>query len=193
MDSDSTGRLIYLALLLAALAGWALVEYRGRLGQGLRQALAWGLIFTGVAAGYGLWKDLRPREASEVSMGDQLLLRRADDGHFYATLHSGGAEITAMVDTGASALVLTAADARALGIDPAALDYSQTAQTANGLVKSAPILLGDLAIGPFYDRDVAAEVTAGDLDVSLIGMSYLSRFQMQMDSDGLWLWRGARP
>lgn len=193
MDSDSTGRLIYLALLLAALAGWALVEYRGRLGQGLRQALAWGLIFTGVAAGYGLWKDLRPREASEVSMGDQLLLRRAEDGHFYATLHSSGAEIIAMVDTGASALVLTAADARALGIDPAALDYSQTAQTANGLVKSAPILLGDLAIGPFYDRDVAAEVTAGDLDISLIGMSYLSRFQMQMDSDGLWLWRGARP
>jgi aspartyl protease family protein len=170
-----------------------LVEYRGRLGAGLRQALAWGLIFTGVAAGYGLWKDLRPREAAEVMVGERLLLRPAPDGHFYATLAIGGVEIQTLIDTGASAFVLTGADAQALGFETERLDYSGQAQTANGLVKSAPVRLGEVALGPYFDREVEAEVTAGDLDISLLGMSYLSRFHMQMDGEGLWLWRGASP
>ena len=59
MDGDDYGRLIYLGLLLAAVAGWGLSEYRGRMGQGLRAFLAWGLIVVGLMAGYGLWLDIR--------------------------------------------------------------------------------------------------------------------------------------
>ena len=51
LDSDDYGRLIYLGLLLAAVAGWGLSEYRGRMGQGLRAFLAWGLIVVGLMAG----------------------------------------------------------------------------------------------------------------------------------------------
>jgi aspartyl protease family protein len=36
-----------------------MVEFRQRMGQALRMALAWGLIFVGVMAGYGLWSDIR--------------------------------------------------------------------------------------------------------------------------------------
>ena len=59
MDGDTFGRFLYLALLLAAVGGWVLVEFRQRMGQTLRAATAWGLIFLGVMAGYGLWKDIR--------------------------------------------------------------------------------------------------------------------------------------
>jgi aspartyl protease family protein len=51
MDGDSTAQLIYLGLLLAAVAGWIMVEFRGRMGQALRTGLAWGMIFIGLMAG----------------------------------------------------------------------------------------------------------------------------------------------
>ena len=51
MDSDEIARLAYLLLLLAAIAGWVVVEFRRRMGEALRVAIAWGLIFCGVAAG----------------------------------------------------------------------------------------------------------------------------------------------
>ena len=59
MDEFEFGRLAYLMILLAAVGGWVMVEYRGRMGFALRSALAWGLIFLGVLAGYGLWSDIR--------------------------------------------------------------------------------------------------------------------------------------
>ena len=59
MNGDDLGRLAYLGLLLTAVGGWVIVEYRQRLGQALRVAMAWGLIFVGLMAGYGLWNDLR--------------------------------------------------------------------------------------------------------------------------------------
>ena len=83
MDSENTARLIYLALLLAAVGGWVRVEYRGRLGAALRTAMAWGLIFVGVMAGYGLWTDMRSdvrRQA--VMVGDAMEVPRAPDGHY---------------------------------------------------------------------------------------------------------------
>lgn len=51
---ESFGRVIYLALILAALAGWVMVEYRSRLGEAARTALARGPIVVGLMAGYGI-------------------------------------------------------------------------------------------------------------------------------------------
>ena len=59
MDGETLARVGYLAIILVALGGWVLVEFRQRMGQALRMALAWGLIFVGVMAGYGLWSDIR--------------------------------------------------------------------------------------------------------------------------------------
>ena len=59
MSADTIGQLAYLVLLAVAVGGWLMVEFRGRAGFALRSAAAWGLIFLGVAAGYGLWGDIR--------------------------------------------------------------------------------------------------------------------------------------
>ena len=70
MDGDGLARVMYFSLLLLALGGWAMVEYRGRLGLAARSFMAWALIFVAVMAGYGLWNDLRhdvlPRQAVAV-------------------------------------------------------------------------------------------------------------------------------
>ena len=58
MDFDYM-RLAYLVVLLVALGGFVVTDFRQRPGQTGRQALAWVLIFVAVIAAAGLWEDLR--------------------------------------------------------------------------------------------------------------------------------------
>ena len=190
MSGDSFGSLIYLALLLAALGAWALVEYRARMGEMLRVGAAWGLIFVAVAAGYAIWGDLR-RDIMPVqtAQAGSVLIPRAQDGHYYLGLTINGADITMMADTGASGIVLSQADAQSLGIDLASLRYLGTAMTANGEVRTARVTLENITLGPFVDTNVTAYVNQGEMDGSLLGMDYLGRFNVSLVNDQMELTR----
>jgi aspartyl protease family protein len=181
MDGDNIARLIYLSLLLAALGGWILVEYRGRMGQALRTGLAWGMIFVGLMAGYGLWGDLRDDilPIQSVSSG-VMTIPRAADGHYYPRLTIDGQDLVFMADTGATSVVLSPDDARSLGIDPATLAYLGEAYTANGIVRTATVTLRNVNFGPFHDETVTAQVNEAAMEGSLLGMSYLGRFSVTM-------------
>lgn len=189
MDGDGVARFLYLGLIGAALAGWFLVEFRGRMGFALRAAAAWGLIFLGGLGLYGLWNDIRPQfNAMQVS-GDELAVTRARDGHFYLTLHIGGTPVEFMVDTGASMVVLSDDDARRIGIDTAALTYLGQAQTANGTVRTARLRMSDVRLGPWQDASLPAYVSQGDMGTSLLGMDYLRLYRMEIDGDRMVLRR----
>jgi len=190
MNSDSYAQLIYLVLLLAAVGGWVLLEYRGRLGVALRTGLAWGLIFIGVMAGYGLWTDMRAdirRQA--VMVGKAMEVPRAPDGHYYLTLSINGTPVEFMVDTGATTVVLSRRDAERLGLDPASLVYLGEAQTANGTVRTARVKLTEVVLGSWRDQVVAAWVTDGEMSRSLLGMDYLGKFHLELAADRLLLRR----
>lgn len=191
MDGEDFGRMAYLVLLLAAVGGWVIVEYRQRMGQALRTAAAWGLIFIGVMAGYGLWQDIRTdiTPSQLVTADGTLELPRAEDGHFYATLEVDGQILRMMVDTGASNMVLSNADADRLGINQDELMFLGQAQTANGMVRTARVTLGRVDFGPFSDSDVSAWVTDGEMDLSLLGMDYLSRYQITISGNTMLLSR----
>lgn len=190
MDGDSTARLIYLGLLLASLGGWVLVEFRKRGGQTLRSALAWGLIFVGLMAGYGLWDDIRgDLRPMQQATAEAIIVPRAADGHYYPTLEIGGQKITFMADTGASSVVLSPQDARRLGLDPENLVYLGQAMTANGLVKTATVALQDVTLGPFRDERLVAQVNGAEMDISLLGMEYLGRFAVTIADDEMVLRR----
>jgi aspartyl protease family protein len=178
-DPDTIARIVYLGLLLAFIGGFFLWGRRGRLGRSLRDFAVWMLIIAMVVIAYGFRDTLREElfpSAMVQSEDGTIELRRASDGHFHATLEVNGEPVRFMVDTGASDVVLSRADARAVGIDPDALAYLGRAQTANGRVATAPVRLGLVRFGDFTDTSVPASVTAGGLDVSLLGMSYLDRF-----------------
>lgn len=180
LDPDGQARLFYLTLIGAAAVAWVVREYRGRLGAGAQNAAIWGLIFLAAMVAYG-FRDritlaLDDRGIEQIG-ADQVRLRRADDGHFYARLAVNDTEVTFLVDTGASAIVLSPDDARAAGFDPRELAYTERASTANGPVRGAPVTLGRLDLGTLRDNDVPAIVNAVDLDESLLGMSYLQRFR----------------
>lgn len=187
MDPNDLPRLVYLALLLAVVAGYFFVESRGKAGKRAQQAAVWGLIFLGAIAISGLWTDVRraalPTEA--VVRGDTLEVPVAEDGHFYLTAEANGAKVLFVVDTGASEIVLTERDARRAGFDPAALAYVGTAMTANGRVAIAPVKLDRFVLGGAEETGVPAVVNGGNLDTSLLGMSWLSRHEVTFARDRL--------
>ena len=49
----------------------------------------------------------------------------ADDGQFHIRAEIGGVPVSFILDTGASDVMLTPADARRLGFDPASLAYHE--------------------------------------------------------------------
>ncbi|MDK2774085.1 MAG: TIGR02281 family clan AA aspartic protease [Tabrizicola sp.] len=181
MDGETLTRVGYLAIIMVALGGWVIVEFRHRMGQALRMALAWGLIFVGVMAGFGLWSDIRQniQPIQEITANGSVEVPRAEDGHYYLTLKIDGTPVGFMVDTGASGLVLAGADASRLGIDPGSPQYLGEASTANGVVRTARVTLPLVELGPFRNERFPAYVTEGDLSQSLLGMDYLGQFRME--------------
>ncbi len=179
MTADDTASLIYLALLGAAIAGYAIVANRGQLGQMLRQVFLWALIFLGVIAGYGVWQDVQgdlvPKQAV-FSDDARVEVPRSADGHYYLTVNLNGKPINFVVDTGATNVVLTKDDAARIGIDLDRLVYSAIAQTANGETRSARARVDEVVLGDIVDRNVVVWVNEGEMFGSLLGMDYLQRF-----------------
>ncbi|WP_417204984.1 retropepsin-like aspartic protease family protein [Antarctobacter sp.] len=187
MSGDQIGNLIYLVLLGGVLVSWFFVQGRASLGKTMQQMAAWALIFVGVIAVYGLWTDIRgtvlPQQMVFGSEG-RVELPRAPDGHYYVTLQINDTPTRFVVDTGASSVVLTRAAAERAGIDVARLHFLSEAMTANGTVQTAPVTLDTVTLGPFADQRVAAYVNAGDMQNSLLGMTYLDRFSSLQISGG---------
>jgi aspartyl protease family protein len=172
-------QLVYYGILLAALLGGVLLMRRGQMGKTLRQFGLWTLIFGGIVMAYGMWEDISRNSAgsfARVNERGNVVLEKHRDGHFHATVVINGAPIDTLVDTGATLTVLTPQDATRAGFDIDRLQFSGQASTANGIVATAPIRLDRVALGPFEERNVRAAVNGGNLDKSLLGMEFLSRF-----------------
>lgn len=191
MGGDEFGRFAYLLLLLLVVGGYFLAQGRRNLGRVAQQAAIWTFIFVGVIVAYGLWGDLRRTVIPEQMRvnGQELEVAASRDGHFYLTAEVNGAKVLFVVDTGASQVVLTERDARRVGFEPDTLSYFGAARTANGMVRTAPVRLESFTLGPFEDKGLAAVVNEGELDTSLLGMSYLGRFEMTLSGDRLVLRR----
>jgi aspartyl protease family protein len=191
LDGEIFGRVLYLGILVVAVGSYLLVEFRGRMGQMMRGLMSWGLIIVGLMAGYGLWQDMggqfMPHQS--IAAGGEVVLPRARDGHYYLMLEIDGKPVDFMVDTGASGVVLTQADARKLGLDPEGLVYLGSAQTANGTVRTARVTLNNVRLGEFEDATLSASVNQGEMDGSLLGMDYLGRFRVEIDNDRMILRR----
>lgn len=187
MNVSDLGQGVYLVLMLVGIGGYFIVANRAHFGRMARQAVLWGLIFVAVIAAYGMWGDIRQTITPSQTIsadGASVDLPRGRDGHYYAVLEINGQKQPFLVDTGASQMVLTRDAARSLGINPDALVYSGTAGTANGQVRTAPVVLDTVALGPVVDRNVRAMVNDGDLHMPLLGMSYLNRFSKIEIADG---------
>lgn len=184
-SGDARMELVRGIALLALLLGSAFVHRRAPRGNVLRNIGLWTAIAVAVFALYSyrfellaikdrLVAELLPHAGIEVAPG-AVSIRADNSGHFVAEAEVDGVLVRFLVDTGASLVVLSPADAERLGFDLKKLDYTQRLSTANGIVVGAPVRLGRLAIGPVTVADVRATVNGAPMDQSLLGMSFLSR------------------
>ena len=180
MSGESLASLGYLALLLVALGGAYLASHRQSVGKSLQMALVWGMIFLGCMAVYGLWGDISRdygRNSLPITQQDgAIALPRAPDGHYYVTAEVNGAAIDFLVDTGASDIVLSRADAARIGFDLEKLAFLGSARTANGVVPIAHSRLKGIQLGPYLDQGLSVAINGGEMEKSLLGMSYLGLF-----------------
>ena len=187
MTPDDWASLAYLGLLGAALVSWYILQNRRSLGTVAKQAGAWAMIFLGVIAVVGLWDDIRqtvrPAQAVFAPEG-RVEIPRSHDGHYYLTLLVNDAPIRFVVDTGATGVVLSQSDAERAGFDLDDLNYYDRARTANGEVRTAPVVLDQVSLGGIEDNALPAFVNEGDLFGSLLGMSYLQRWSRIEIGDG---------
>jgi aspartyl protease family protein len=103
------------------------------------------------------------------------VIKRSDDGHFYVDAEVNGQLVHFLVDTGASSVVLTMADAKHVGLPFSEGQFSVIARGASGDVSGQIMKIGRVAIGRKEAFDVEGAVVAEGLDVSLLGQSFLSR------------------
>ncbi len=109
-----------------------------------------------------------------LSPGDAQVSKSAD-GHYWADAQVNGRNVRFLVDTGASFVALTRADAEQLGLNPASLVYDAPVATANGRTQAARVQLDYVAVAGARVEQVPAMVVADGLSTSLLGMSYLNR------------------
>ena len=114
------------------------------------------------------------RSASDSAGGDVRLERQAD-GHFYAKAKVNYTTIDFMVDTGASGIALSTADARRANVDFNRSDFEIVGEGASGLVKGQRVVLDTVRLGHESATGVPAVVLDGG-DQSLLGQSFLERF-----------------
>ena len=119
-----------------------------------------------------------PVASPPARSGDGVELRANASGHFEADVEINGRRVDALVDTGATIVLLTSEDAARAGIYPRAGDFTLQMDTANGRSKAAPVTLGRVAIGSIVVRNVQAAVAErGALRTNLLGMSFLQKLR----------------
>ncbi len=109
-------------------------------------------------------------------------------GHFVTDGAINGGNMRFLVDTGATAIAIPAADAVRLGID-----YRKgrrvTISTANGQAQAYLVKFDTVRVGDIELANVDGMVVERGLSLALLGMSFLNRVEMQRDSQAMTLIR----
>ena len=176
-------KIIALALVGVAIAAL----FRQRFTHVLESALVWIVIALILALGYTYrfeLRDVADRMLAELipgraaSHGRTVEIARGSGGGFAVTTQVNGARIPMVLDTGASAVVLTQEAAKAAGLPLEVLTYSVNVDTANGRARAAPVTLDRVSIGGIIERSVPALIAQpGGLRTNLLGMSFLNRLE----------------
>ena len=127
-------------------------------------------------------------QAGSKSSGSKIVLTAGDGGHFLAQGSINGKSVQFMVDTGATAVAMGAAEAKRMGIDYTA-GKPVRMSTANGQALGYLLTLNSVRIGDVEVQNVEAIVAQQAMPYVLLGNSFLTRFSMRRDNDQMVLER----
>jgi aspartyl protease family protein len=120
------------------------------------------------------------RAAAPAADRQSVTLAADSRGHFITEGAISGNPVRFMVDTGATAVALPAAEAIRLGIDYRKGQRGM-GSTAGGMVPTYRVRLDSVRLGGIEISGVDGVVLEHGLDIALLGMSFLNRVEMQRD------------
>lgn len=111
-------------------------------------------------------------------------LQALPNGQFVTEGRINGKLVRMMVDTGATMVSLSRAQAAELGLSirggtPIAV------HTANGVVHATQVMLSSVRVGTIEQREVPAVIQDSALPIVLLGMSFLKHLDLQHNADQL--------
>jgi aspartyl protease family protein len=112
----------------------------------------------------------------------EIVIAGGPGGHFVAGGAINGRPVRFMVDTGATLVTLSQAEAERIGLDYRS-GQRGVSQTANGSVESHHLTLARVRVGEVELAHVGAVVVPAPMPHVLLGNSFLARFQMRRDAD----------
>jgi aspartyl protease family protein len=107
-------------------------------------------------------------------------------GHFAAAGSLNGYPMTFLVDTGATSIAISAAEARRIGLDYRA-GQAGAVNTAGGVVRAWRVTFNTVRVGSISVNQVEGMVVESGLGVPLLGMSFLNRMEMRRDGQTMTL------
>lgn len=107
--------------------------------------------------------------------GDEVRIRMAPDGHFWADVTIDGTKRRMLIDSGATVTALSEATAASASIEPDAALVPVVLRTANGLAQVRTGTVRQLRVGNVTARNLKVVISPalGGLDV--LGMNFLSK------------------
>ncbi len=112
----------------------------------------------------------------------EIVLTAGPGGHFMTGGAINGRAVSFMVDTGATVIAMSDAEASRLRLD-LRNGRSGLTHTANGTVPVVQVTLNTVRVGDVEVANVQAVVMPAAMPYILLGNSFLSRFQMRRDND----------
>lgn len=163
--------------------------YQWEAASGRRNAITWGGLIASLFAIHFFSTDYRSWEAARdwntaalamepiggVAPEPRIVLERELNGHYFITGFAGQASVEFMIDTGATIVALSPADAHSMGVQMERLDFGIPVRTADGDAFAAAITIPALYLHGHRFENVTALVMQGG-GQSLLGMSVLDEF-----------------
>lgn len=187
LSRDELLWLIVKIVVLVFVGGMAISMFRDRLSHAVEAAVIWVVIAALLVLGYTYRFELRDvgeRVLAELipgrvaARGRMVELARNDGGDFQIAMEINGKRVPMVLDTGASAVVLTNDAAKVVGLPLEMIKYNVNVDTANGRARAAAVTLDRVGVGGIIERSVPALIAQpGQLKTSLLGMSFLNRLQ----------------
>jgi aspartyl protease family protein len=173
--------------MLALVASGLLFVREIKLKQTMRNVLIWvaagGVLIIGFSYQNELaelWLRLRsnlvPDYAVETGPHEMVISEDESGGyHVYGVVD--GRKVRFLIDTGASDIVLSPADARRLGVDFSKLTFDHVYESANGIGHGATAKVSELSVGDIHFTNVRVAINGAEMSSSLLGMAFLKRLK----------------
>lgn len=173
---------VCIVLLLSSLAARRLP-----LGYVAKAAFAWIAIFAALFAIFSFrfeFKAVWERVKADISgtagqsvSGEEITIRRQDDGHYWLQVDVNGKPVRFMIDSGATTTAVNANTARETGIEVDTDGYPVFLNTANGSVAAQRGIIQSLKIGTHEIGQHNVVVSESFGDTNVLGMNFLDSMQ----------------